>query len=136
LGLVRRAWTDVWAGADRLRADGGTADPATTQGDADTASTTQDSGGPPTNAAPVGSLRDVRYCEVIPSVTQGSLTTTYVYNTLTFSFCPPQQWNALTEDEVKQEFSSQNTQLNGPRHWSISSPPPWQLVPEAVGLTR
>ena len=26
-------------------------------------------------------LRDQRYCEVIPSVTQGSTVTTYIYNT-------------------------------------------------------
>src|SRR6266536_1767258 len=30
-------------------------------------------------------LRDVRYCEVIPSVVNGTITTTYVYNTLTFN---------------------------------------------------
>jgi len=100
-------------------ADGGTADPATTQQGADTASTTPDSGGPSTSAAPVGPLRDVRYCEVIPSVTQDSVTTTYVYNTLTFNFCPPQQWKGLSEDEVNQEFGSQNAELNGPRHWVI-----------------
>ena len=51
-----------------------------TGGGAGTAATTQDSS-PSTTAAPVGPLRDVRYCEVIPSVAQGSTTTTYVYNT-------------------------------------------------------
>ena len=46
-------------------------------------------------------LRDVRYCEVIPSVQSGSTTTTYVYNTLRLNDCPPGRWNALTEDEVR-----------------------------------
>jgi hypothetical protein len=82
---------------------------------------TQGSSAPSTTTAPVGPLRDVRYCEVIPTVSGGSVTTTYVYNTLTFNFCPPQEWSALTEDEVNQEFGSQSAQLNGPRHWVIDA---------------
>jgi len=62
-------------------------------------------------------LRDVRYCEVIPSVVNGPTTTTYVYNTLTFNRCPPGQWSKLTQAEVNLEFGSQSAQLNGPRHW-------------------
>ena len=34
-------------------------------------------------------LRDVRYCEVLPSVTQGSTVTTSIYNTLGYNACPP-----------------------------------------------
>src|SRR5215204_5362325 len=45
-------------------------------------------------------LRDVRYCEVIPSVTEGDTTTTHVYNTLGLNDCPPELWNSLTEAEV------------------------------------
>ena len=66
-------------------------------------------------------LRDVRYCEVIPSVTEGDTTTTYVYNTLGFNFCPPELWNSLTEAEVNQEFGSQSAELNGPRHFVMDS---------------
>jgi hypothetical protein len=62
-------------------------------------------------------LRDVRYCEVIPSVQDGSTVTTYVYNTLGYNNCPRAQWNKLTEDEVNTEFGSQKAQLNGPRHF-------------------
>jgi hypothetical protein len=62
-------------------------------------------------------LRDVRYCEVIPSVVNGPTTTTYVYNTLTFNRCPRGQWAQLTEGLVNREFGSQSAQLNGPRHW-------------------
>jgi hypothetical protein len=54
-------------------------------------------------------------------VQTGSTVTTYVYNTLGLNYCPPQQWNALTEQEVNQEFGSQSAQLNGPRHWVIDS---------------
>ena len=62
-------------------------------------------------------LRDVRYCEVIPSVQSGSTITTYVYNTLGLNDCPPVRWNALSENEVNKEFGSQSAQLNGPRHF-------------------
>ena len=62
-------------------------------------------------------LRDVRYCEVIPSVVTGSITTTYVYNTLTFNRCPRGQWSQITVGLVTREFGSQSAQLNGPRHW-------------------
>jgi len=62
-------------------------------------------------------LRDVRYCEVIPSVQSGSTITTYVYNTLGLNDCPPVRWNTLSENEVNKEFGSQSAQLNGPRHF-------------------
>jgi hypothetical protein len=75
----------------------------------------------PTSGSVPTELRDVRYCEVIPSVTQGDTTTTSVYNTLGSNFCPPEQWNSLTEAEVNQEFGSQSAELNGPRHWVMDS---------------
>lgn len=68
---------------------------------------------------PPAELRDVRYCEVIPSVTQGSTVTTSVYNTLGYNVCPSVQWAALTEDRVNREFGSQSAKLNGPRHWVL-----------------
>lgn len=70
---------------------------------------------------PPTALRDVRYCEVIPSVPEGSTVTTSVYNTLGYNACPPLQWAALTEDKVNREFGSQSAKLNGPRHWVIDS---------------
>lgn len=70
---------------------------------------------------PPSDLRDVRYCEVVPSVTQGSTVSTSVYNTLGYNDCPPARWTALTENEVNREFGSQNAKLNGPRHWVIDS---------------
>ena len=76
-----------------------------------------------TSATPssMQNVRDLRYCEVIPSVQTGSTVTTYVYNTLGLNFCPPAKWNALTEAEVNQEYGSQSAQLNGPRHWVMDS---------------
>jgi hypothetical protein len=74
-----------------------------------------------TSAAGPQEIRDVRYCEVIPSVQQGSTVTTDVYNTLGFNYCPPDKWNKLTEAEVNQEYGSQSAKLNGPRHWVIDS---------------
>ena len=64
-------------------------------------------------------LRNDRYCEVIPSVQNGSTVTSYIYNTLGFNHCPPGKWKKLTETEVNQEFGSQKAQLNGPRHWVL-----------------
>ncbi len=73
----------------------------------------------PTSAAATSSqeLRDVRYCEVIPSVQKGSTVTTSVYNTLSYSNCPRAKWDQLTEAEVNKEFGSQKAQLNGPRYF-------------------
>ena len=64
-------------------------------------------------------LRDQRYCEVIPSVLGESSVTTYIYNTQGLNLCPADQWEALTEAEVDQEYGSVSAQLNGPRHWMM-----------------
>src|SRR5215510_5609313 len=71
----------------------------------------------PGDQMPPPELRDVRYCEVIPSVAQGSTVLTSVYNTLGYNACPPAKWAALTESTVNREFGSQSARLNGPRHW-------------------
>src|SRR5262245_21330801 len=52
-------------------------------------------------------LRDVRYCEVLPSVAQGATVLTSVYNTLGYNDCPAGRWAALTEDEVNRAYGSQ-----------------------------
>src|SRR4051794_685358 len=72
----------------------------------------------PTADAATG-MRNQRYCEVIPSVAQESTVTTYVYNTQGLNFCPADQWNALTVDEVDREYGSQTARLNGPRYWTM-----------------
>jgi hypothetical protein len=71
------------------------------------------------SSATTTGLRNQRYCEVIPSVTQGGTVTTYIYNTQGLNLCPADQWDALTEAEVNQEYGSQKAQLNGPRYWMM-----------------
>jgi len=74
---------------------------------------------PAAKGGDTSNLRDVRYCEVIPSVvdTSTGVTTTYVYNTLSLNRCPPGQWSQITLGVVTREFGAQTAQLNGPRHW-------------------
>ena len=64
-------------------------------------------------------LRNVRYCEVIPVTREGRTLTSWVYNTLGLNDCPAAQWDALTEDEVNEEFGSIAAKLNGPRYWVV-----------------
>jgi hypothetical protein len=68
-----------------------------------------------------GTLRNQRYCEIIPAVVSGGSVTSYVYNTQGLNDCPAAQWDALTEDEVNEEFGSQSATLNGPRYWMLDS---------------
>jgi hypothetical protein len=63
-------------------------------------------------------LRDERYCEVIPvTTTDGVTLTSWVYNTSGLNLCPADQWDALTEEEVNEEYGSIAAKLNGPRFW-------------------
>ncbi|HKC62852.1 MAG TPA: hypothetical protein VKB86_04410 [Pyrinomonadaceae bacterium] len=64
-------------------------------------------------------LRNVRYCEVIPVTRDGRTLTSWVYNTLGLNDCPAAEWDALTEDEVNEEYGSIAAKLNGPRYWVI-----------------
>ena len=64
-------------------------------------------------------LRDVRYCEIIPVTREGAKLTSWVYNTLGLNDCPAAEWDALTEDEVNEEYGSVAAKLNGPRYWVL-----------------
>lgn len=66
-----------------------------------------------------GELRNVRYCEIIPVTREGRKLTAWVYNTLGLNDCPAAEWDALTEDEVNEEYGSVAAKLNGPRYWVI-----------------
>jgi hypothetical protein len=66
-------------------------------------------------------LRDVRYCEVIPVTRKGARLTAWVYNTLGLNECPAAEWDALTEDEVNEEYGSVSAKLNGPRYWVLDN---------------
>lgn len=71
---------------------------------------------------PDDDIWDKRYCEVIPVTVddKGTTLTSWIYNTLGLNECPECEWNALTEEEVNQEFGSISAKLNGPRHWVIN----------------
>lgn len=76
-------------------------------------------------AVQAGSGQDIwnkRYCEVIPVTInpEGTQLTSWIYNTLGLNDCPECEWEALTEEEVNQEFGSISAKLNGPRHWVIN----------------
>lgn len=102
---------------------------------ASTGSSASASASASTAASAPQELRDVRYCEVIPAITNGDTIYSTVYNTLGYNNCPERQWKNLTEDIVNSEFGSQSSQLNGPRHWVIdyaqqpSAPAPVDGVP-------
>ncbi|HEV3469239.1 MAG TPA: hypothetical protein VG148_07955 [Pyrinomonadaceae bacterium] len=64
-------------------------------------------------------LRNVRYCEIIPVTRKGLKLTSWVYNTLGLNDCPAAEWEALTEEQVNEEFGSVAAKLNGPRYWVI-----------------
>ncbi len=66
-----------------------------------------------------GELRNVRYCEIIPVTRKGLKLTSWVYNTLGLNDCPAAEWEALTEEQVNEEFGSVAAKLNGPRYWVI-----------------
>lgn len=66
-----------------------------------------------------GELRNVRYCEVIPVTRKGARLTSWIYNTLGLNDCPATEWEALTEEQVNEEYGSVAAKLNGPRYWVI-----------------
>jgi len=76
---------------------------------------------PAASAAPFESILDDRYCEIIPSVTEGDTTSTYVYNTIGFSDCPTASWIRLSEDDINTAFGSDSVKKNGPRHWTLDA---------------
>jgi hypothetical protein len=66
-------------------------------------------------------VRDARYCEIIPIVSEGLHLVATVYNTLGLNDCPPAIWDAITEDAMKQRFDALTVILNGPRHFLMDS---------------
>lgn len=112
------ALTLVLAATGSLTACGnGSADPTTTAVDVDVArygpGPAIDIGGPQTN------LRDARYCEVLPITRDQTQFTATIYNTIGLNDCPADQWQAITEDAVKQAYGAVDADLNGPRHWVL-----------------
>ena len=73
----------------------------------------------PASSSGSGELRNVRYCEVIPVTRKEDTLTSWVYNTLGLNDCPADEWEALTVDEVNEEYGSESAKLNGPRYWVL-----------------
>jgi hypothetical protein len=67
------------------------------------------------------SVRNARYCEIIPVVRDGIHLVATVYNTLGLNDCPPAAWNGLTEDALKQRFGAIKVMLNGPRYFLMDT---------------
>lgn len=65
-------------------------------------------------------LRNARYCEVIPVTRDRNELTSWVYNTQGLNDCPECEWEALTEEQVNQEYGSVAAKLNGPRYWLMN----------------
>lgn len=62
-------------------------------------------------------LRDARYCEIVPiHVTREGLRAS-VYNTLGFDACPADKWEALTRLQLFRQFETLAVVMNGPRHF-------------------
>jgi hypothetical protein len=75
----------------------------------------------PTPPRRAGSLRDVRYCEILPSLIEGDQVVTHVYNTTGLNDCPAGLWDQLTEEAVNEAYGSVSALLNGPRHWTMDA---------------
>lgn len=71
-------------------------------------------------AAESEELFNTRYCEIIPVTRDKQDITSWVYNTVGLNLCPAEQWDALTEDEVNEEYGSIAAKLNGPRYWVLN----------------
>lgn len=64
-------------------------------------------------------VRNVRYCEVIPTYRQRLTLRSEVYNTLGLNDCPADSWATLEADALKAELEALNVILNGPRYWVL-----------------
>lgn len=78
---------------------------------------------PQAASAKVGNLTGLynqRYCEIF-AVHPGSPSgfAIDIFNTIGLNDCPPEQWNSLDWDQVKQETGALGTKPNGPRRWVI-----------------
>lgn len=51
----------------------------------------------------------------------GSQVTFHVYNTLGLNYCPADEWQKLTEEEVNREYGFVASTLNGPRYFVMNS---------------
>jgi len=70
----------------------------------------------------ISNLRDGRYGEAIPVTVVGDTQTSWIYNTICLNNCPEDQWNQLTDEEIKIDYLAKDPNTvagvkNGPRYW-------------------
>jgi len=63
------------------------------------------------------STYNVRYCEIIPIVREGTKLIASIYNTLGLNDCPAEQWAQLSATELEQSLGAERVLINGPRYW-------------------
>lgn len=63
------------------------------------------------------SIRNLRYCEVLPTYRDGDILRTEVWNTMGLNDCPEDAWAALDADALQAELGAVRVLLNGPRFW-------------------
>ena len=67
------------------------------------------------------SVRNARYCEIIPVVRDGIHLVATVYNTLGLNDCPAAVWDGITEEPLKQRFGAIKVMRNGPRYFLMDT---------------
>jgi hypothetical protein len=80
---------------------------------------------PTTASAKTGNLTGLynqRYCEIFAvHLGDPSGFAIDIFNTIGLNDCPPEQWNSLDWDQVKEETGAIGTKANGPRRWVIDA---------------
>ncbi len=71
-------------------------------------------------ASGIGDLRNVRYCEILPVVLQGTHLVASVYNTLGLNDCPDDVWKAMDVNAIKKQFKAFQVEMNGPRYFMMN----------------
>ncbi len=74
-----------------------------------------------TPTAGAASIRDLRYCEVLPTYRDGGTLRTEVWNTMGLNDCPADAWAALDAEALKDELGAVHVLLNGPRYWLMDA---------------
>lgn len=67
--------------------------------------------------ADTASIRNLRYCEVLPTYRDGDTLRTEVWNTMGLNDCPEDAWAALDAAALQAELGAVRVDLNGPRFW-------------------
>lgn len=69
---------------------------------------------------PPEDLRNHRYCEILPVFQSGLNLYIEVYATIGLNECPDEEWRALNEDDMADEYDAAQVSKNGPRFWLMN----------------